>query len=423
MKAIEYLESLNKFGIKPGLERMELLLDYLGNPEEKLNIIHVGGTNGKGSTAAILTSIYKEAGYKVGTYNSPHLIEFNERIRINDENISDQDLKKLVNKLKIAIKKVNYKLEHPTFFEVITALAISYFADQKVDLAILEVGMGGRLDATNVVDTLISIITNVSLDHTDYLGNTISEIAVEKAGIIKPDQFVITATQNKEVLSCLKQVCSEKEARLVNVYNKFSWKKYQVRLLKQVFDIRGEQEVYNKLQLPLLGNHQIVNAATALSAIEILNDQFPVTKVEIKQGISKVNWPGRLEVTSTQPTIILDGAHNYAAAKKLKEAIRNLEYDNLFLVVSILADKDVKGIISQLAPSARQVIIAENINERVEEVTNIKEEVIQYNSNVKLEEELVKAIDYTKQVAEVNDLIVISGSLYTVAEAKDILEN
>ncbi|GAB6099109.1 folylpolyglutamate synthase/dihydrofolate synthase family protein [Halanaerocella petrolearia] len=423
MEAINYLNNLDKFGVKPGLERVELLLDYLDNPEDNLDIIHIAGTNGKGSTSAILTAIYKEAGYKVGTYNSPHLIEFNERIRINDNNISDLKLEELVVEMQPAIDQVATELEHPTFFEVVTVLAILYFDHEDVDLAILEVGMGGRLDATNVGGSLISVITNVSLDHTDYLGETISEIALEKAGIIEFNQKVVTASQDLEVLSCLNKICKKRNSKLINVHNKFNWEKDEGDLNYQSFKLQGDKRVYNDLKLPLLGNHQLVNSALAVAVVEELLDDFPLSKAEIRSGLLQVEWPGRLEVLSKKPTVVLDGAHNQKAANKIKDTLQEWEYNNLFLVISILADKNIDGIVKELTPQAEEVVLSQNKNSRVADITKIKEEVVPYNSNVKSKPELAEALEYVNQLAKTDDLILVSGSLYTVAESKQIFVN
>ncbi|WP_408954934.1 bifunctional folylpolyglutamate synthase/dihydrofolate synthase [Natroniella sp. ANB-PHB2] len=421
MAEMNYLDSLDKYDIKPGLERIELLLEYLGNPQDELNIIHIAGTNGKGSTSAILTSIYKEAGYKVGTYNSPEIIEFNERIRINGINISDRDLKEVTQKVKPLVSKVAQKLEKPSFFEVVTALAIDYFAQQELDLTILEVGLGGRLDATNVINSLISVVTNVSLDHTEFLGDTIKEIAFEKGGIIKEDQQVITATDDQEVLAVLQKICVEKDAELVNALQEYDWQQKESSLAYQKFDLQGPTRDYLDLRLPLLGEHQMINTATAMAVIEALTEDYPVPIETIQAGVTQVNWPGRLEVVNLDPVIILDGAHNQAGANRLKAAIEDLEFENLTLVLSILGDKNFRAIIKQIAPLATKVVLTKNKNKRVAEINIMKEEVIKYNLNVEVKEDLIKVLDDIKNQATAKDIILISGSLYTVAEARKII--
>ncbi|OCL25287.1 folylpolyglutamate synthase/dihydrofolate synthase [Orenia metallireducens] len=422
MKGIKYLESLNNRGIRLGLDRIKLLLDYLGNPQDKLNIIHVAGTNGKGSTSAILTAIYKEAGYKVGTYTSPHITEFNERIRINNINISNQDLEELIEEMKPVINRVARELELPTYFEVITALAFLYYYRQEVDLLVLEVGLGGRYDATNAMkSSLVSIITNVSLDHTDRLGNDLEKIAWEKAGVIKEGQVVITATEDDIVEKQIAKVANEQNAELININNKFKWIEHRSDLSCQVFDLKSSKRVYTKLQLPLLGRHQVLNTATAIGAIEAIEDRYPLTIEEIKSGISKVRWPGRVEVLFSNPTIILDGAHNIAGAKTLLNVLDKLDYQNLFLVLSILGDKDVEGIVSSIVPKATKVILTQNSSNRVIDIESLKDKVERYNSNIETQLKLEKAVESAVAEAKQDDLILISGSLYTVAEARSFL--
>ncbi|WP_018247871.1 bifunctional folylpolyglutamate synthase/dihydrofolate synthase [Orenia marismortui] len=421
MKGIKYLESLSKFGVKPGLDRIKLLLSYLDNPEENLNVIHIAGTNGKGSTSAILTSIYKEAGYKVGTYTSPHITEFNERIRVNNENINNEDLGLLVKELKPAINKVADELEHPSFFEVVTALAFLYYYKQDVDMLILEVGLGGRFDATNVVDSLVSVITNVSLDHTDYLGETLEEITFEKAGIIKNQQKVITATKNQAVNDQLLKLSNEKNSKLININDEFDWIEYENNPSYQSFDLIGKDKNYLKLKLPLLGEHQIINTATAIEVIEVLKQKYPLTQENIKKGISKVSWPGRVEVIALKPMVILDGAHNVAGAKSLIKVLEKLNYNNLIIILSILGDKDVDGIVREIVPKADKIILTKNNNYRVMEIDQLKSKVEKYNNNILVKGELKSALEYSLKEADYEDLILISGSLYTVSEARGLL--
>jgi dihydrofolate synthase/folylpolyglutamate synthase len=397
---------------------MNLLLDYLDKPQEELDIIHIAGTNGKGSTSAILTAIYKVAGYQVGTYNSPEIVKFNERMRINDNYISDDSLAQLVQEIKPAIKKVEDKLAHPTFFEVVTAIAILYFAQENVDLAILEVGLGGELDATNVGNSLVSVITNVSLDHTKYLGDTVEEIAREKGGIIKPGQSVITAAIKPDVIAVLRELAEHRNAELININEEFSWQQEDSNLARQKFSVVGAKRDYKHLKLSLLGQYQIINTVTSLAVVETLNNDYPVNKTEIKQGLTKVEWPGRLEVVATNPTIILDGAHNQVGAEMLNYELESLDYNNLIIVVSILADKDYSSIIEQLATHADQLILSKNNNQRAAQVEELERQALKYNLDLIIEEELELAVDYAVENANKEDLILIGGSLYTVAQIR-----
>mgnify|MGYP006283679369 CR=1 FL=1 len=418
MRELDYLQQLDKFGLKPGLERMELLLDYLDNPEQDLNIIHIAGTNGKGSTSALLTSIYKEAGYKVGTYNSPEIVKFNERMRINDEYISDEKLSSVVREIKPAVKKVENELEHPTFFEVVTAVAILYFAQENVDLAILEVGMGGLLDATNVGQSLISVITNVSLDHTEYLGDTLTEITAEKAGIIKTGQPVITAATEEEVKSKLTEIAVKKGADVINIHEHLSWTKKEPMGMMQRFDISGVHKDYKNLELPLLGEYQIFNTVTAVAVVEKLYNNYPVEPESIKQGVSKVDWPGRMELVAQNPAVILDGAHNKAGAQQLRLELEQLDYDKLIMVLSILGDKDYQGIIDELVGISNKVILTQNKNPRAAKIGELKKHVENYEVELSEQQELTIAVDLAVAEANQSDLVLIGGSLYTVGEIR-----
>ena len=418
MQELEYLKQLDKFGMKPGLERMNLLLEYLDNPEQDLDIIHIAGTNGKGSTSALLTSIYKEAGYKVGTYNSPEIVKFNERMRINDEYISDERLAELVRQIKPVVEKVDSDVGHPTFFEVVTAVAILYFAQENVDLAILEVGMGGLLDATNVGQSLISVITNVSLDHTDYLGDTLSEITAEKGGIIKEGQAVITAATKREVKKKLAEIAVEKEADLINIYDYFLWEKKESTAMVQNLEISGLRDNYQGLKLPLLGEYQVLNTVTAVAVVEILYNSYPVSASFIEQGISEVNWPGRMEVVAQNPTVILDGAHNKAGAHQLRLELEKLDYERLIIVLSILGDKDYQGIIDELMQVTDKVILTENQNPRAAKISELKKYVQNYEVEISEEQKLGVAAQSAVAEANQNDVVLIGGSLYTVGEVR-----
>ncbi|WP_027338887.1 bifunctional folylpolyglutamate synthase/dihydrofolate synthase [Halonatronum saccharophilum] len=421
MSGIDYLNSLDKFGVKPGLERIELLLEVLDNPQDDLNIIHIGGSNGKGSTSAILTSIYNSGDYRVGSYNSPHIVKFNERIRINEVDILDEDLDRLVKEIKPAIDEVANELDHPSFFEVVTALALLYFREKKVDLVVLEVGLGGRFDATNVGSSLVSVITNVSLEHTEYLGDTLEKIAWEKGGIIKAGQKVITASKEDRVIKKLEDIALEKRAKLENINNRFKWESLGSNLLYQCFNMRSDKVDYGDLKLPLIGPHQLYNTATALAVVEELSSEFPIAKKSIKEGIERTKWPGRLEVISTEPKIIIDGAHNKAGADSLKNFLEGLNYNKLVLVLAILGDKDIEGIYSKLVPLAYEVILTENNNKRAENINCLKSKLCNYNKEVKTIKSLDEALDYAQKRVEDKDVILVSGSLYTVSEARGIL--
>ena len=428
--ALEYLESFQRFGIRLGLRNIRRLLKLLGNPEKRLKVIHVGGTNGKGSVGAFLFYILKEAGYRVGLYTSPHLIDFRERIRTTQGLISKRELTKLITSLKPQVPSLK---PSPTFFEMTTTLALKYFADQGVDFAILEVGMGGRLDATNVTKPLVSIITNVDFEHTEHLGKSLKKIAYEKCGIIKKGTPVITAENKKEALRVIENTCRKKKVRLfrigkeILIKGQWSIRKPSITNYWQTFNVKGIYGEYENLRISLLGKHQLLNAACAVEAVELLRPKVKITKKEIRKGLAKTIWPGRLEVKRYTVhgkwlTVILDSAHNVAGAKALKEAIRDsFNYKRLILLLGILRDKDIKGIVAQLAPLASRIIIIRPQTPRAAEPKEITKIAKKYSGSIVIKEKSSQAIRHAFLCAESKDIILVTGSLYTVGEAIKVL--
>ena len=453
-ETLEYLESFQRFGVKLGLRNIKILLKLLGNPEKSLKVIHIGGTNGKGSVGAFLFYILKEAGYKVGLYTSPHLVDFRERIRTNRGLISKKELIKSASFLK-SLFTVHRSLItddrfQPTYFEIITAIALKYFADKKVDFAILEVGMGGRLDATNVTRSLVSVVTNVNLEHTEHLGRNLKRIASEKCGIIKQGIPVVTAENKKEVLDVINEVCSRKKAKLYRVGKELKYRARFSGLRYQSFNVKGIDNEYNNLRIPLLGKHQLLNAACAIGVVELLQPKVPpvrnkssqatasdiyqrisngikITTAQIKQGLAKTEWPGRLDVKryaihGKRLLVILDGAHNVAGAEVLKKAIGDyFTYKKLVLVLGILKDKDIEGIISHLAPLASQAVITRPKTPRAVKPERIAKIARKYLDSIVIEEKVFRAIDQAFAFAERGSLILITGSLYLVGEVRAYL--
>ncbi|MBA7678171.1 Folylpolyglutamate synthase [subsurface metagenome] len=459
-QALEYLESFQRFGIRLGLKNIRKLLKLLGNPEKRLKVIHIGGTNGKGSVGAFLFYILKEAGYKVGFYTSPHLVDFQERIRTTQGLISKRELTRLVSGFRLQASGFNFQ---PTFFEMTTALALKYFAEQRVDFAILEVGMGGRLDATNVTRPLVSVITNVDFEHTEHLGKSLKKIAYEKCGIIKKKVPVITAENKKEALRVIEETCRKKKARLYrvgedilvqsppkdkpmgqakspegqaygagNVQSLNDWSTGKLagthlRWVGQTFNIEGIYGRYENLRISLLGKHQLLNAACTIGAVELLRPKVKITEEKIRKGLARTIWPGRLEVIPITDhrspiTVILDGAHNVAGARALKEAIRDsFNYKRLILLLGILKDKDIKGILAQLAPLASRIIITRPQSPRAEEPEEIAEIAKEYSGSIVIKEKVSQAIEYALSCAKRRDIVLITGSLYTVGEAIKVL--
>jgi len=422
-EAMNYLADLARFGFNFGLCRIEELLNRLGNPHRYLKTVHIGGTNGKGSTAAMLASILLKAGYRVGIFTSPHLHFFTERYRINGVEITPEKIAELVGEIRPYMEiMVAQGFEHPTQFEAATALAFLYFYREKVDFLVLEVGLGGAIDSTNVVTPLVSVITNIGMDHMDYLGNTINEIAGIKAGIIKPGIPVVTAAGG-EGLSVIKKTCRERNARLILVGRDVTWGHIGNTGSGQSFFIRGRRNTYENLFLPLLGRHQQVNAATAVAAAEILTDSgYAVTSEAVREGLAAVNWPGRLEIVRKDPLVIIDGAHNYDGAKSLRRALEEyLPGKDLILMIGMLGDKEHTKVLSELAVNARVVVVTKPDNPRAGNWRHLAAEAGRYSSEVYLVEDIGAAVAKALSVAGRDEAVCITGSLYMIAEARKIL--
>ena len=420
-ETLSYLFGLQKFGIKFGLSNISRLLELVGNPHKTLKTVHIAGTNGKGSTAATIASIMKEAGYKVGLYTSPHLIDFTERIKINGKEIEEGEVVRLTEYIRSKVQDSEFKdeLERITFFEFTTAMALIYFKEKEVDMAVMETGMGGRLDATNVIRPLVSVITNISVEHKEYLGDTIEAVASEKAGIIKDGVPILTGVDQPAAFQVIERICNEKRAPLYRLGRDFSFHRKGFNN----FSYNGINESFDLLTLNLRGGHQFQNASLAVAAVEMLkNKGFLIPLEALIDGLGKVSWPGRLETISQSPMIILDGAHNPAGAEMLSRAIKEeLEFNRLYLVLGIMADKEVEGIISPLAPLAHEVILSRPQYERASRPSDLLPLAIRYNMNSRAFEHLREAIDYARSKAGSEDLIIISGSLFTVGEARGIL--
>ncbi|MFH1355337.1 MAG: folylpolyglutamate synthase/dihydrofolate synthase family protein [Candidatus Omnitrophota bacterium] len=436
LQAIQYLESfvdyerLTDYPYKQSfrLERIRDLLNSIGNPQDYLRCIHIAGTKGKGSTAAFTAYILKEAGYRVGLYTSPHLSDFKERIRIlrsrtqNLESktcfegmILDDELVSLVEKLKPALDKFSQSAKYGSlsFFEVYTALAFVYFKEKNVDFAVLETGLGGRLDATNVAGSYICGITPISFEHTKLLGNTLAEIAKEKAGIIKPDSIVVCAPQEKEAIEVIRGMAKEMKARLFEVGKDIFYEKQSGG-----FSVLGAFAEYPGLEIQLLGRHQFINAAVAIGIIEgmrfydlILDAYF------IRQGLYHTLWPGRCEVVSREPFIVFDGAQNVASAKALKEVIKeSLRYKKLILVLGVSNDKDIKGICNELSELADEVILTKSANPRSSDPKVLSGYF--HNKKLHLTGNTAEAKKKISDLAGKEDLVLVTGSLFVVGELR-----
>lgn len=430
MNYIEYLNNFSKFktdgGFKPGLERVQAVLNRVGNPEKKVKIIHVAGTNGKGSTSVIIANILKHAGYQVGFYSSPHLQSFNERFRLNGKPITDQDLEMIIEMIKPAIAEVEKDpiLGRLSYFEVLTIIAFAYYAQKRADALVLEVGLGGRLDATNVAVPLAAVITSIGYDHTEYLGNTLGEIAFEKAGIIKEGIPVITGVLNQEALAAIKRQADLKAAPLFTPLSNTSFERIEENLRFQKVNLRYDSQVYDDLKIALLGDHQIRNAVVALKALDVVKTEFSqIDEAAIRQGLQQVRWPGRLELVKERPPVLIDGAHNLQGIVALAEFLGRIrdQYDNLYLVVSVLKDKDVQAMIKTVTPIASEIIFTQNHSLRASKAKDMAQILVGSEVKLQIIADFTDAITEVIKKATAEDLICITGSLYTIAEARGIL--
>jgi dihydrofolate synthase/folylpolyglutamate synthase len=425
-EALNFLTDLTKFGCNPGLGRIQYLMSLLGNPERSLRVIHVGGTNGKGSIAMMVARILEEAGYRVGLFISPHLHSYTERYMINHQPITEERFAALMGRLKPILEKmVAEGHEHPTEFEVCTALGLLYFFEEKVDFLVLEVGMGGGIDSTNVVEnSLVSVISNVTFDHMDYLGETIAEIASIKAGIIKEGGHVVTAAWYPEALKVIRERCREKEATLLEVGKEIQWELKEATPFLTSFDITTPWGVYRDLCVPLAGQYQAVNAATALGVIEFLrhNHGVCITDGQLCAGFARSCWPARLELLHQKPMVMLDVSHNYDGARTLSAALKEIyDYRNLILVLGMLGDKEREKVVAELAPLASMVIITKPLSPRAGDWEKLADEARKYVESVRVIEEISQAVAEAIKEADDQDMICITGSFYMVAEARGYL--
>jgi dihydrofolate synthase/folylpolyglutamate synthase len=416
-EALVYLYDLQKYGIKFGLSSTAKLLDRLGNPHLHLRAVHIAGTNGKGSTSAMISSILIRAGYRVGLYTSPHLVRLNERFRINDQDVGDANLLQIFRRVRAVVDE----REPPTFFEMATAMALTLFAEEPVDWAVLEVGMGGRLDATNVILPQVTVITNISLEHQEFLGSTIAAIAREKAGIIKQKVPLVTAVTQPAALAVIKACCLREEAPWYRVGQHLRVRSQGARR----FSYHGLDWHLGDLRTPLLGRHQLLNAATALGALELLARQrhCRLSPDQISEGLLRTRWPGRLEWLSRRPPILLDGAHNPAGAIVLRRALQEeFTYDRLILVLGIMADKDLHGMVATLAPLAEHIILTRPRYERAAAPEVLLEAGERFRQRMEVIETVDGALARAREIARPNDLVVVTGSLYFIGEVKEISE-
>ena len=414
-EAVQYLYSLQKFGIKFGLSKTSNLLKAFGNPHEGQKYVHIAGTNGKGSVAAFLSSMLEQAGFRVGVYTSPHLVRFRERFRINGREMSEATAARLIEEL----REVVVEEEPPTFFEATTAMALVYFARKKTDLAIMEVGMGGRLDATNILHPLVSVITNISLEHQDFLGTSIKEIAGEKAGIIKDGVDLVTGARRPQVVKLFKDRCREKRAPFWRIGEQMRY-----RTSPSGLHYYGRDWMMKGLRLGLRGHFQARNAAVALAVAEILGKNgFPMSREQARAGLGSVDWPGRMQVIAKNPEILLDGAHNPGAARALARALQEEYRDRrIILVIGVMDDKDIREILRWIVPSGDHIICTRPAYYRAAAPEKLMAEAASFQVPAEIVPSLGPALERAKTLADPLDVIVVCGSLFTVGEALAFFE-
>ena len=412
-ETLAYIHSVNWQTSKPGLERTTELLQKLGNPENKLKFVHIAGTNGKGSTAACVAAIMQKAGYKTGLYTSPYILRFNERMQINGEHISDDELIELTEEIRPYADAME---DVPTEFEVITALAMQYFYRHRCDIVVLEVGLGGELDATNVIEPPeCAVITAIGLDHTAVLGNTLAEIAYAKAGIIKEGCDVVTYRAEPEVEEVFERTCREKHARLFKAdFGRIRVHSYELDAVH--FDF----EPYRSISLPLVGTYQPKNAAVAITAVERLRQRgWQVTDEDIVEGLRHVFWPGRFEILMREPTFVLDGAHNPHGMVATTESLKTyFGGKKLIFVMGVMADKDVRGMIGLLAPLAKEFIAVEPHNSRAMQPEELKAIIENFGVPARTFPTVEEGVDAALKAAGKDDVIAALGSLYFSADIR-----
>ena len=414
---LERIYGLKSVDIRLGLDPVSRLLDRLHNPYNTYETILIGGTNGKGSIAAMVASILACGGFRVGLYTSPHLIDIRERIKVNQRMIALDEMMELIEEVQERMT------ESVTYFEFLTAVAFLYFCRKGVDIAVVEVGMGGRLDATNVVTPLVSAISNISFDHEEHLGRSLGNIAREKGGIIKDGGVCITAVTQKSVIRVLEDICRERGAALFKVGGKIKVKE----LGNGFFSYKGIRKRHERLMCPLKGRHQIENAAVALGVIEAAAMKgFSVNDDAVFAGIRDVQWPGRLEILQQAPMVVVDGAHNAAGVSALAKALKNeFSYTRLILIFGVLNDKDYRSMLKKLFPLADRLIITKPDTVRAmppQEIAAVAQKW-QYKDRIELAESPQEALKRALSIAGLDDMICVTGSLYLVGEIKRIFSH
>jgi dihydrofolate synthase / folylpolyglutamate synthase len=437
-ETLDYLFGLQRFGIKLGLENITALLGLMGNPHRAFPALHIAGSNGKGSTAAFLDSILRRSGLRTGLYTSPHLVDFSERIRVDGKAIPTERIVALTRGIRARAEEMErqgffrpegakaggFGGKEPgkatlTFFEFTTAMMFQYFREEKVDLAVVEAGLGGRLDATNVVDPVASLITTISREHAQYLGGTLLKIAGEKAGIIKPGRPLLSAAAQPKIAAFFEKRCAEGKSPFRVWGRDFEAREEEPGIIH----FRGRRRDYAHLRLGLAGAHQKKNAGLALAAVEVLQEAgFPIEEAHIRGGLAETRWPGRLELIRNRTRILLDGAHNPEATAALRKALeKGFPRRRLILILGIMADKDIPAMMKDLVPLADLLFLTRAGNERAATLDLLEAESSPYEKPGRKFVSVGEAVEEGLNQAEKEDLILVAGSLYIVGEARAYL--
>ncbi|GGG20410.1 bifunctional folylpolyglutamate synthase/dihydrofolate synthase [Paenibacillus abyssi] len=429
-EARQWIEGLIPFGIRPGLERIQLLLERFGNPHRRLKFIHVAGTNGKGSVCAYLTQVLRQCGYDVGTYTSPYITKFTNRFQYNGKDIEEDTLLQLVNELKPHVEEIaGSELGSPTMFEVSTALAILFYAKVTYpDFVVWETGLGGRMDVTNIVTPLVSVITNVGHDHMDILGDSLTDIAREKAGIIKPGVPVVSSVLQPEVQAVIREAAAERKSSLYLLGEQFRELPLSSQEDEQVFRFEGLFRSIEPLAITMNGSHQRQNAAVAVMTLEVLRQYYALIMEDedLQEGLRKAAWPGRLEMVSKSPRILLDGAHNPEGAASLAEALTDTyQYERLHLMLGMLSNKNHQETLRHILPLVNTLIVTEpDFRKKMEADTlaDVVREVGEGRSfELIVEPDWQEALRKLQEATKPADLAVVTGTLYLIADVRSRL--
>ncbi|MVO99692.1 bifunctional folylpolyglutamate synthase/dihydrofolate synthase [Paenibacillus lutrae] len=433
-EAVNWINGLIPNGIKPGLQRMELLMEKLNHPHRRLKFIHVGGTNGKGSTCAFLTQVLRQCGYDVGSFTSPYLEKFTNRIQYNGQDIEEETLLRLANRLKpVADEIAATELGSPSMFEICTALALLYFGTVTYpDYVVLEVGLGGRLDCTNIVAPVVSVITNIGHDHMDILGDTLEKVAMEKAGIIKPGVPLVTTVEQPEIIGLFKNEAKSKRATAYVLGEHFSYEPVSGGLGEQRLNFSGPFRKIENVPVSLDGAHQFKNAAAALMTLEVLRqyNALIVEEEDLYAAMSKTEWPGRLEMVSESPRILLDGAHNPEGAQTLAAALEDIyTYKKLHLMIGMLSTKNQPGYFRHILPMVDTLILTEPDFHKKESASRLAQRAqetlqelhVDRDIEIVVEPDWKLALEQLKQRTGQEDLAVVSGTLYMISDVRSWL--